>query len=111
MAEEHEPDVPQEGLAEDDQNNEVEEQIEEQDEKNEDLGPVEEEEHDDYQKDEEDDEDGEERSASFEPYDPKNLIEIDVKTSAKIKGLKKYILDKIDMFKKVNILLYKKNDS
>jgi len=38
------------------------------------------------------------------------LIEIDVKTSAKIKGLKKYILDKIDMFKKVNILLYKKKD-
>jgi len=38
------------------------------------------------------------------------VIEIDVKTSAKVKGLKKYILEKIDLFKKVNVLLYKKNE-
>lgn len=53
----------------------------------------------------------EERSASFEPYDPKNIVEIDVKTSAKVRGLKKYILDKINMFKKAQILLYKKDES
>lgn len=71
------------------------------------AGPIEDEEHEDYQKDELEDE---ERSASFEPYDPKNIMEIDVKTNAKVKGLKKYILDKIEMFKKVQILLYKKNE-
>jgi len=38
------------------------------------------------------------------------VIEIDIKTSAKVKGLKKYILEKIDLFKKVNVLLYKKNE-
>ena len=53
----------------------------------------------------------EERSASVDPYDSKNIIEIDVKTSAKVRGLKKYILDKINMFKKAQILLYKKDDS
>lgn len=53
----------------------------------------------------------EERSASFQPYDPKNIVEIDVKTSAKVRGLKKYILDQKDMFKKAQILLYKKDES
>jgi len=38
-------------------------------------------------------------------------VEIDVKTSAKVRGLKKYILDKINMFKKAQILLYKKDES
>ena len=65
----------------------------------------EDEQHEKIEKEEEQDE---ERSASFEPYDPKNIVEIDVKTSAKVRGLKKYILDKINMFKKAQILLYKK---
>ena len=68
----------------------------------------EDEQHEKIEKEEEQDE---ERSASFEPYDPKNIVEIDVKTSAKVRGLKKYILDKINMFKKAQILLYKKDES
>ena len=57
----------------------------------------EDEQHEKIEKEEDQDE---ERSASFEPYDPKNIVEIDVKTSAKVRGLKKYILDKMNMFKK-----------
>jgi len=49
-----------------------------------------------------------ESSHSFEPYDPNDVMEIEVKVSTKVKGLKKMILDKIDLYKKANIILLKK---
>lgn len=38
-------------------------------------------------------------------------MEIEVKISTKVKGLKKMILDKIDLYKKANIVLMKKSES
>jgi len=49
-----------------------------------------------------------ESSHTFEPYDPNDVMEIEVKVSTKVKGLKKMILDKIDLYKKANIILLKK---
>ena len=72
--------------------------------------PVEErepEEHDEYVPDEEAEK---ESSHNFEPYDPNDVLEIEVKVSTKVKGLKKMILEKIDLYKKANIILLKKSE-
>jgi hypothetical protein len=37
-------------------------------------------------------------------------MEIEVKVSTKVKGLKKLILEKIDLLKKANIILLKKSE-
>lgn len=62
------------------------------------------EEHEEYVPEEEE----KESSHSFEPYDPNDVMEIEVKVSTKVKGLKKMILDKIDLYKKANVVLLKK---
>lgn len=49
-----------------------------------------------------------ESTHNYEPYDPNDVMEIEVKVSTKVKGLKKMILDKIDLNKKANIILLKK---
>jgi len=80
----------------------VEKQEEEEMEINEEREP---EEHEEYFPEEEEEK---ESSHSFEPYDPNDVMEIEVKVSTKVKGLKKMILDKIDLYKKANVVLLKK---
>lgn len=80
-----------------------EEQIEEQ-EQEEEREP---EQHEEYIPDEEVEK---ESSQNFEPYDPNDIMEIEVKVSTKVKGLKKMILEKIDLYKKANIIMLKKSE-
>lgn len=84
---------------------EAKEPVEEEEEKSEEREP---EEHEEYIPEEGSDK---ESSHNFEPYDPNDVMEIEVKVSTKIKGLKKMILDKIDLYKKANIILLKKSES
>lgn len=74
----------------------------------EDEDPIEErepEEHEEYVPSQ----DGEKESEKeFQPYDPNDIMEIEVKVSTKVKGLKKLILEKIDLVKKANIIMLKK---
>jgi hypothetical protein len=78
----------------------------------EEVEPVEErepEEHEEYIPPDED-EPEKESSHNFEPYDPNDILEIEVKVSTKVKGLKKMILEKVDLYKKANIILLKKSE-
>ena len=74
--------------------------------------PIEErepEEHEEYVPPDEDDQE-KDSSHNFEPYDPNDILEIEVKVSTKVKGLKKMILEKVDLYKKANIILLKKSE-
>jgi flagellar motor switch/type III secretory pathway protein FliN len=79
---------------------------EEEEEQDEEREP---EEHEEYVPPEEDEEE-KESSHNFEPYDPNDILEIEVKVSTKVKGLKKMILEKVDLYKKANIIMLKKSE-
>ena len=88
--------------AEEEPKQEEEEPVQQEEEPVEEREP---EQHEEY----EPSEDGEkESSKDFEPYDPNNIMELEVKVSTKVKGLKKMILEKIDLHKKASIILLKK---
>ena len=44
-----------------------------------------------------------------EPYDPNDVWVLEVNNRNKVKSIKKLILEKIKLFKKANILIFKKN--
>jgi hypothetical protein len=56
-------------------------------------------------------EDGEkEEEKEYLPYDPNDIMEIEVKVSTKVKALKKLILEKIELYKKANVIMLKKQE-
>ena len=83
---------------------EEEPEVQEEDEQIEEREP---EQHEEYVPDEEQEK---ESSHNFEPYDPNDVMEIEVKVSTKVKGLKKMILEKIELYKKANIIMLKKSE-
>ena len=52
--------------------------------------------------------DGDDNDA--EPYDPNDIWVLEANSKFKVKSIKKLILEKIKLFKKANILVYKKNE-
>jgi hypothetical protein len=99
---ENKPDEEAEEEIQEDKEEEPEDKQEEEEMEKEEREP---EEHEEYIPEEAEEK---ESSHSFEPYDPTDVMEIEVKVSTKVKGLKKMILDKIDLYKKANIILLKK---
>lgn len=51
-----------------------------------------------------------EMEKEFQPYDPNDVMEIEVKVSTKVKALKKLILEKIELYKKANVIMLKKQE-
>ena len=68
---------------------------------------VEPEEHEEYVASDDGDK---EMEKEFQPYDPNDVMEIEVKVSTKVKALKKLILEKIELYKKANVIMLKKQE-
>lgn len=104
MEVEDKPDEEAEAEVAEDKPEEEEPEKQEEDEQIEEREP---EQHEEYVPDEEAEK---ESSHNFEPYDPNDVMEIEVKVSTKVKGLKKMILEKIDLHKKANVIMLKKSE-